>query len=111
MEKGAIVVEEATTSLREIIVGDLGVPVVELEMGVPIKETEVDPPTPADIEVVEVALMDAPLSLPTDPKEEVQVAKLLALAVLMESVIILAVEEEELIAMCLLVVEVMAGVL
>lgn len=69
---GTIVADDAPTFLESIMEEVLGPPAIKLEVGDPTKEMQATPPTPLDIEVVEMALAIIPLALPTVIEEEVQ---------------------------------------
>lgn len=65
-------VGDAPPFLESIEKGIPGLPTIESKVGNPTKEVEIAPPIPLDIEVVEIALMIAPLALCMVVEEEVQ---------------------------------------
>lgn len=66
---GTVVVSDAPASLESVTEEVPGQPAMEPKVGNPTKKIEVAPPTPMDIEVVEIALEITPLTLPTITKE------------------------------------------
>lgn len=84
---------------------------IEPEVRDPIKNVEAALPFLMEIKVVEMYLEVASLTLPTVIEEEVLVAELSVLALLVEQVIIKVTIEEWPVVACLLVIEAMVEIL
>lgn len=105
-KESAIVINRVPAPMGSTIEEVLGLPTIELEEDNMIRGVEAASSTLIEIEVMETALVVAPLILPTI-MEEVLVAKLSMLARSMEPTIIEVTEEEGPIMACLPVIEAM----